>query len=590
VIQQFLFGYQDGHRMLASSDDSDQDFAWFLQRISDAPNSFASVPEGGITFGFPSDGGRYVLGRTWPAPEANRPGAVWTHILVLPHAYLQDPLAAAQLLKRPREAPFHEYRLALDLQSSRSLPSESPQAWKLIFLLAAKPRSAIRCATKNNPIDVLNDAFHLARPDLVSTLSFVTDSEKRHPIDGKSFDVVVIHGSPRDEDMFSLDEPGLRTDSTRMVKSWRLLHGAAQRSDWLATVMQTLPSNRNSLKLVLETIALHDSTYEEAAEILGRVETVYPRPEQAIDLKRHIVDLAGLQSRLQLTRHLLIQGSWSTWKSAISVEDAVAALAASPADFARLPASGKPSPERSAVLQQLADEMSPKPFQFVVQENLALAQELLQHNPGLLAHIPEHDPNIEILAHAAARGGKSQRLEHLAWMAMLPSFVRGITFTAFRRANQGTIHHEGARAILSGKWDDLTPMARELVRGTPGIIPACLALGSTETSLNRIAEALGRFNVEQALLQLPAERQTEFAIAMARSSWFEFLLSSYKEGTLNVSPSDFAIAMTLRLKTERDKKKRKLVQTWHALDSTRIDQAMQLISPEAVGIESEDEQ
>src|SRR5476649_1952553 len=89
-IDQCLFGYDDGNRLLASSFPLGAETS-LLTELSDlAPGTVFGRSEGYWT-GLPAPSiGRYVLMRTWPAPEMPRPGCVWTHALLIKPNYLES--------------------------------------------------------------------------------------------------------------------------------------------------------------------------------------------------------------------------------------------------------------------------------------------------------------------------------------------------------------------------------------------------------------------------------------------------------------------------------------------------------------------
>jgi hypothetical protein len=86
-VHQCLFGYDDGHRLLASSVQLSLEASSLLLPLSDlAPGIRLGEVEGYWT-GVPIPSVKlYALLRTWPAPEMPRPGCVWTHALVLSSA------------------------------------------------------------------------------------------------------------------------------------------------------------------------------------------------------------------------------------------------------------------------------------------------------------------------------------------------------------------------------------------------------------------------------------------------------------------------------------------------------------------------
>lgn len=89
-FDQCLFGYDDGHRLLASSLPLGTETS-LLTELSDlAPGTIFNQSEGYWT-GLPMPTiGRYVLMRTWPAPEMSRPGCVWSHALLLEPALFES--------------------------------------------------------------------------------------------------------------------------------------------------------------------------------------------------------------------------------------------------------------------------------------------------------------------------------------------------------------------------------------------------------------------------------------------------------------------------------------------------------------------
>jgi hypothetical protein len=81
---QALFGYNDGHHLLASSLRFGPRELERLLILSDIAPNAASAGADGYWTGVPlADSGKYALMRTWPAPEMSRPGCVWTHAIFL---------------------------------------------------------------------------------------------------------------------------------------------------------------------------------------------------------------------------------------------------------------------------------------------------------------------------------------------------------------------------------------------------------------------------------------------------------------------------------------------------------------------------
>jgi len=108
TINQALHGYNDGHRLIASSISLSSADARTMIVMSDLSGAGVKPEVTGYLTGYPLEGaGKYVLARTWAAPEMPRPGCVWTHSLIIENADLAALKSAAGLLtsfRRPDAA------------------------------------------------------------------------------------------------------------------------------------------------------------------------------------------------------------------------------------------------------------------------------------------------------------------------------------------------------------------------------------------------------------------------------------------------------------------------------------------------------
>lgn len=121
-LDQLVFGYDGGHRLLAGSRALARDSLSRLLSATDAD------PGGGgirIAAGVPlPDDDAYAVAVTWSAPEVPRPGAVWSHALVIAAADLSavsDPFAIADLTQRPTADAISTYGKAINA----TLPANS---------------------------------------------------------------------------------------------------------------------------------------------------------------------------------------------------------------------------------------------------------------------------------------------------------------------------------------------------------------------------------------------------------------------------------------------------------------------------------
>lgn len=105
IVHQALHGYVEGHRELATSIRLKPRDAKTVLVLSDIASSGLRIGSDGYLTGYPlTDSGYYALARTWSATEIKRPGAVWTHTLLIEFADL-PMLRDAQILLRHFNRP-----------------------------------------------------------------------------------------------------------------------------------------------------------------------------------------------------------------------------------------------------------------------------------------------------------------------------------------------------------------------------------------------------------------------------------------------------------------------------------------------------
>lgn len=116
-IQQQLYGYDNGHHLLASSCSLRPADRKRLEILSDYSGNIITPEFDGYLTGYPLvDSGFYALCMTWMAYELPRPGSVWTHVLLVPMQSDKYELLALDFSKmfvRPdvnKEQWLDEYR------------------------------------------------------------------------------------------------------------------------------------------------------------------------------------------------------------------------------------------------------------------------------------------------------------------------------------------------------------------------------------------------------------------------------------------------------------------------------------------------
>lgn len=153
-VDQCLFGYEDGHRLLASSIPLGDEISLLTELSDVAPGAVFGDSDGYWT-GLPvASLGRYALMRTWPAPEMARPGCVWTHALLIDPILLEtvDDLSVLQFaVVRPTSAEgMSGYREKVDLTRTESSSRLNVTDDKLVV-----PLLAALYETMSSPIEIL---------------------------------------------------------------------------------------------------------------------------------------------------------------------------------------------------------------------------------------------------------------------------------------------------------------------------------------------------------------------------------------------------------------------------------------------------
>lgn len=149
VIRQAIHGYVEGHRELWNTAQLKQRDSKTVLIYSDTSSSGLPIGEGGYLTGYPlPESGYYAFARTWPAPEMQRPGAVWTHTLFIEFAdvaKLRDATTLLTLFRRPEgmqglnsNEPTREGTLELIVTETEpfQFTTESDEIWYRQLLVA----------------------------------------------------------------------------------------------------------------------------------------------------------------------------------------------------------------------------------------------------------------------------------------------------------------------------------------------------------------------------------------------------------------------------------------------------------------------
>lgn len=201
LVHQALHGYEDGHRLLASSLPIKGADARRMLVLSDSPDARQIDPGTPLLCGYPlPDADLYVLALTWPAPEIRRPGCVWTHSFLLTASGLEaeDLTALLGAFSRPEASAedWQRYRQPLALRGlGKSAPTyEAPEVaattlWSL-YEPPAPPIDLRSSALKgNDPHRLLLAIWLQQQPSLRHVFAFAQAPRTARRLDQQLFDL-----------------------------------------------------------------------------------------------------------------------------------------------------------------------------------------------------------------------------------------------------------------------------------------------------------------------------------------------------------------------------------------------------------------
>lgn len=205
-VQQLLFGYDDGHKLLAKSTELPGQVARRLLVAGDFAVSGEWAGRRPYLTGAPVDEmSAYAISGTWPAPEMKRPGCVWTHTLMIGFpdlARLSDLGQLVRLLRRPPEGGYslRGYDEPLTIDPGVKLHTEPPAAVLSLLLEALYGEPGTTCVAYSageSAVDALTALWSQQWPRLRRTFRFASRaSEDRESNRERSEDLLLMAKGP----------------------------------------------------------------------------------------------------------------------------------------------------------------------------------------------------------------------------------------------------------------------------------------------------------------------------------------------------------------------------------------------------------
>jgi len=198
-IDQALFGYREGHRLLQASRRFSSTAERTLLILTDM--SGPRIVEGFEEYvsGYRLDGeDSYAIVKTWYAPEMERPGCVWSHVLLIRNndlAYIKDISVFIPLFYRPISLDDDQYRSSFWLQDAFAPPAYSQVSYpgRLLAALYGQEQKPVIIPAEDSHAfqSMVFGIWSQQWAALRQSFSFCTGSLSNRTIGGHSFDLQV---------------------------------------------------------------------------------------------------------------------------------------------------------------------------------------------------------------------------------------------------------------------------------------------------------------------------------------------------------------------------------------------------------------
>lgn len=312
-----LFGYDDGHRLIASSLPLGEENAYLTELSDLAPGAVFGISKGYWT-GLPAPSiGRYVLMYTWPAPEMPRPGCVWTHALLLEPTMLEsieDLSILQEAIRRPSASlDIDYYRQPLEVDLIKKLSSQKALditiSKKLIDSLYGRISTNIEVLSSDQLDKPLFAVWSQQWPRLRRNFRFQTAVSRISRSTGSArFDIIAIFAQEESNNsVIENTSSGWLNDALSDVQSG----GKTSLRTFLWEYGRDVRKQRGSFRPLTEIYSLgHKSQVGAIQRIVDIISESFPTLNDAKHLKQDLVDgiFAG-HEQIMLASHILLNSN-----------------------------------------------------------------------------------------------------------------------------------------------------------------------------------------------------------------------------------------------------------------------------------------
>ena len=298
-VDQALFGYADGHRLIAGSTKLPSRDLYQVSAASDLASGVTLKAGDSYLTGLPLGvSKRYALIRTWPATEMPRPGCVWSHALIIDfrtlsaRADLSDFLA---LFRSPTENDTRLYSRPLEVppinQSSETGPDEGTIRTALSFYYNMKPAvlAPLKQASKLEASILAIWSQQWPKLRITFTFRSAVGGDRRRS-ETTAFDIRVSN----------FPEPIVPDEPVPLHGHWLSLavedamaSGVTQLRRFLWRYGRDLTMPRKSFSQLVETYSQVASNSKLSIETAQSIFAAFPDPHDAVALKRDALGIGG---------------------------------------------------------------------------------------------------------------------------------------------------------------------------------------------------------------------------------------------------------------------------------------------------------
>jgi hypothetical protein len=325
-IHQTLHGYNEGHKLLATSVELNASEKTILSQLSDSSGTGKEKNFTTYLTGYPLPNSRfYALARTWYADEMPRPGCVWTQTLLIDIStiwMIRDPAVLLAVFKRPQPNNYSLYSDIINLDidiPSKNLLDEA--FFKLTCLYYGNDKKMILLSDSASVFEeIILNIWNYQWPRLKRNFKFCTGSLSLRKLGNELFDLQVVPYN-RERGLNRHDQSAVETidfNATMCNSDWMLDYRATsveKMLDFMTTYGAELQPLKTRFSSMVRSFAIISRKVElSTATLFDFCDLNFNHPNEGRTLKIALVENSFRRSgkdRYSILTYLLDNADWS---------------------------------------------------------------------------------------------------------------------------------------------------------------------------------------------------------------------------------------------------------------------------------------